>query len=92
MFVRFVLGLSVPNLLVPYAGWYSICDCEPISHCHQWIVLFLWLIQNVLFLMGMINAEPDPIPALCVQYVIYSELKVEIWNADMQGSYFNVSR
>lgn len=40
--------------------------------------------------MGMINAEPDPIPALCVQYVIYSELKVEIWNADMQGSYFNV--
>lgn len=42
--------------------------------------------------MGMINAEPDPIPALCVQYVIYSELKVEIWNADMQGSYFNVSR
>lgn len=58
----------------------------------QWIAEFLLLIQNVLFLMGMINAEPDPIPALCVQYVIYSELKVEIWNADMQGSYFNVSR
>lgn len=58
----------------------------------QWIAEFLLLIQNVLFLMGMINAEPDPIPALCVQCVIYSELKVEIWNADMQGSYFNVSR
>lgn len=43
----------------------------------QRIVLFLLLIQNVLFLMGMINAEPDPIPALCVQCVIYSELKLK---------------
>lgn len=32
---KIVLGLSIPNLLVPYAGWYSICDCEPISHCHS---------------------------------------------------------